>query len=199
MSGRPNPKKVTAKYIEVYLTTKSSEYPDAVLRHVRQVPWMRIHVYVNQPCPATQFELAVWARSRWVYIQDDDCRSHIPHLLRYAKRDRISCLMPAHYMSEYAASPCALLGWGAIIPTQMLFDSIRKYQAVYSRDEVFCREASRIVSALNFPQVRLESPVDNMPWATAPDRLSMQPEHYQMRDEALRRCAELLKNDKAYR
>ena len=46
-----------------------------------------------------------------------------------------------------------------------------------------------IFSYLNYPQLRLLLDHVDMPWATAPDRLSMQPDHYRLRDEVERRLA----------
>jgi hypothetical protein len=98
-------------------------------------------------------------------------------------------MKPAH-LKSYAQSRIALLGWGSIFPKRTI-QVLNQYRAVYGEDQVYRRETERIMTWLAYPQTRLDLPIEDLPSAWAPDRLSMQPGHYDYIKIVEDRCAQL--------
>jgi hypothetical protein len=85
--------------------------------------------------------------------------------------------MKAQHLRAYACSRIALIGWGSIFPKSAI-KVLDLYRAEHGEDFLYKRETERIMTWFNFPQNRLELPITDLPSAMAPDRLSMQPGHY---------------------
>jgi hypothetical protein len=99
-------------------------------------------------------------------------------------------MKPSH-LASYAKSRIALLGWGSIFPKRTI-QVLEQYRAVYGEDHVYKRETERIMTWLAYPQTRLDLPIEDLPSAWAPDRLSMQPGHYDYIPLVEQRCAALV-------
>ncbi len=104
--------------------------------------------------------------------------------------DRITCAMKLHHLDSYKNTRIALLGWGSIFPKSTI-KVLDEYRKVYGEDHLFQRESERIMTWLAYPQQRLELPIIDLPSAFAPDRLSMQPGHYDYIPIVEQRCTDL--------
>ncbi len=102
--------------------------------------------------------------------------------------------MKLHHLDSYKNTRIALLGWGSIFPKSTI-KVLDEYRKVYGEDAVFRRESERIMTWLSYPQQRLELPIEDLPSAFAPDRLSMQPGHYDYIPLVEQRCATLQQSE----
>ena len=174
------------------LISKEVCYQREVLDSITRHPFKTFVICTSCPDVATQFSLSTQVRTPFVYWQDDDAICQIGPLMRLADPAKLNCAMSTHYLESYKDSKCALLGWGSVFSIELLH-RVKPYVATYGTDALWHREAGRILSYLCFDvqnRIRLEH-VD-MPWATAPDRLSMQPDHYANKAEVEARCALLV-------
>lgn len=167
-----NPKNVSACFI-----TKDPVYPAVIVERVMAIGFGEYLFLTNCDSPHRKQELFRKAKHDLIYYQDDDCLAPIQQLLELAELDQITCAMKPSHLEAYGRSRIALLGWGSLFPKQTI-EVLRQYRAVYGEDAVYQRESERIMTWLAWPQRRLDLPIEDLPSAYAPDRLSMQPDHY---------------------
>lgn len=114
--------------------------------------------------------------------QDDDCI--VPHwMLLSAYEGGILVNVPTDEKR--------LLGWGAVLERGLAQEALAAYLRAYPADDLFRRCCDVIVTTLNDCQ-RIDLGHEDLPWATAPDRMYHQPNHYREREEVERRCLALL-------
>ncbi len=182
------------------LITKNETYPIQVLESVAKYPFKGIMIRTNCKTVHARYDLAMMSSSStpFIYVQDDDALGSIGQLMREADPTRISCVMKPHYFYEYEDLKCCLIGWGAVIPYNMIVDGWESlYQNKFGFDSIMIMEADRIFTAFHYPQLRIPSSgIQDLPWAMLSDRLSMAPDHYEKRRIALRRVAEIEKERK---
>ncbi len=86
------------------------------------------------------------------------------------------------------------MGFGSVFEKSLIRPTFARYLKHFQLDDVTLREPNRIFTALNHSRIDIvDVPITHMPYASDPDRLWRQPDHGQMRDEALRRCGLVLK------
>jgi len=180
-----NPKHVSAVFI-----TKDPVYPASIVERVMAVGFGECLFLTNCPSPHLKQSLFRKAACDYLYYQDDDAIAPIAALLAAAVPDRITCAMKASHLAAYRDSRIALLGWGSIFPKRTI-QVLDRYRSVYGEDALYRRESERIMTWLSWPQQRLELPIEDLPSAFAPDRLSMQPDHYSYIPVVEQRCAAL--------
>jgi hypothetical protein len=180
-----NPRNVSCALI-----TKDPIYPQVIVDRVMAVGFGECLFLTHCDSPHRKQDLFAKAQHDYLYYQDDDCLASIAELLAAAEPNRITCAMKPSHLASYAKSRIALLGWGSIFPKRTI-QVLDQYRAVYGEDHVYKRETERIMTWLSFPQTRLDLPIEDLPSAWAPDRLSMQPGHYDYIPLVERRCAEL--------
>jgi len=168
---------IDARQVSACLITKDAVYPREILQHVAGIGFGEVVVLANCDSPHRKQELFAKARHELIYYQDDDCIAPIRKLLEQSVPGTINCAMKEKHLREYAHSRIALLGWGSIFPKQTI-RVLDRYRAVYGEDAVYQRETERIMTWFAYPQRRLALPIRDLPTATAPDRLSMEPDHY---------------------
>ncbi len=178
------------RHISAIFITKDSVYPQVIVDRVMGIGFGEYLFLTNCDSPHRKQELCAKAQHDYLYYQDDDCIAPIEALLDAAVPDRITCAMKASHLAAYANSRIALLGWGSIFPKRTI-QVLDQYRAVYGEDAVYRRESERIMTWLSWPQARLDLPITDLPSAYAPDRLSMQPDHYSFIPMVEERCARL--------
>lgn len=178
--------------ITACLNTKDSYYPREVLEHTASFPFGEILVLTHSDSPYRKYELFKKAKFDYIYYSDDDAICPIQELLNLSKPDMINIAMKPGHFTQYENMRMTMgLGWGSIFPKKML-DSLHLYTDKYGEDELFKREAERILTYLNYPQNRLVLPIQDLPSAMAPDRLWRQPGHYENIQIVEERCKTLV-------
>jgi len=178
---------LNAKNITVCLITKDDVYPSIILNSVFKFPFGEVLIRTHCDSPHRKQELFEKAKNDLIYYQDDDCIAPIEQLLEQSDPTKINCAMKPSHLMQYAQSKIALLGWGSIFPKSVI-KVLDKYRAEYGEDDLYKRETERIMTWLSYPQNRMELPIIDLPSAMAPDRLSMQPGHYDFIPIVEERC-----------
>jgi hypothetical protein len=179
------------KYVSACFITKDPVYPASIIERVMAIGFGECLFLTHCPSPHLKQRLFEKASCDFLYYQDDDCLAPIPELLASAVPDRITCAMKPFHLQGYQNTRIALLGWGSIFPKRTI-TVLDQYRAVHGEDALFRRESERIMTWLSFPQQRLDLPIVDLPSAYAPDRLSMQPDHYSYIPIVEQRCADLV-------
>lgn len=178
-------------HVSACFITKDPVYPAQIVERVMRVGFGECLFLTHCDSPHRKQELFQKAKYDYLYYQDDDCLAPIDDLLAHAVPDRITCAMKPSHLAAYRHSRIALIGWGSLFPKRTI-DVLDQYRAVYGEDHLYRRETERIMTCLSFPQLRLALPIEDLPSAYAPDRLSMQPDHYSYIPLVEQRCADLL-------
>ncbi len=176
-----------ARYISCCLISKDARYPREILPSVFAAGFGEVLMLTNCDSPHRKQELFEKAKFPTLYYQDDDCVAPIDLLLDQAVPGVITCAMKPGHLQAYQKSRIALLGWGSIFPQAAIL-ALSHYRDVFGEDAVYKRETERIMTWFNFPQRRLALPISDLPSAMAPDRLSMQPGHYDYIPMVEERC-----------
>lgn len=163
--------------VSACLITKDRLYPSEPLSRVLALPFGELLILTGCDSPHRKQDLFAKAKYGTVYYQDDDCIAPIAELAERSDPTMINCAMKAGHLKAYANKRIALLGWGSFFP-QSTIGVLDLYREEYGEDHVYKRETERIMTWFSYPQRRLELPITDLPSATAPDRLSMQPDHY---------------------
>jgi len=176
------------------LITKDKTYPSTVLDHVRSFPFGLIFIATQCDGPGDRYIQMCYNVSdyhNYMYFQDDDAICPIRSLMEQATPGVLTCAMKPRSLEEYKDTKACLVGWGAVADSQMVLKFLGGNWIMEFGSDVFCREADRIFTYVNYPQRRLDLPIIDLPYATSKDRLSMQPNHHKTRDEVLRRLDEI--------
>jgi len=179
---------IDPKNVSCVLISKDAVYPGTIFTYVQHFGFGEYLILTNCDSPHRKQELFAKAKFDHIFYQDDDCVAPIDLLLPAAEPGKITCAMKDGHLRAYAHSRIALLGWGSIFPKSAI-KVLDYYRAEFGEDEVYRRETERIMTWFCYPQVRLELPIIDLPSATAPDRLSMQPGHYGFIPIVEQRCA----------
>lgn len=178
------------KHVSACFITKDPVYPSVIVERVMAIGFGEVMVLTNCDSPHRKQELFAKAKFEFIYYQDDDAIAPIAELLAAAVPDQITCAMKPSHLKAYGNSRIALLGWGSLFPKRTI-QVLDQYRAVYGEDALYKRETERIMTWLAWPQQRLELQIEDLPSAFAPDRLSMQPGHYDYIPMVEERCASL--------
>lgn len=181
---------IDPRFVSACFITKEPVYPSVIVERVMAIGFGECLFLTNCDSPHRKQSLFEKARHEVLYYQDDDCLAPIEALLTVAEPDQITCAMKPSHLAAYAQSRIALLGWGSLFPKRTIH-VLEQYRAVFGEDAIYRRETERIMTWLAWPQRRLELPIVDLPSAFAPDRLSMQPEHYGYIPIVEARCAEI--------
>jgi len=174
------------------LITKDKKYPPEIIQHLSQYEFGEILISTNCDSPHRKHELFAKAKHDLIYYQDDDAICPVRELAEKTDPRIINVAMKRQHFEQYSTLKMTMgLGWGSIFPKKLL-ESLQKYRDVYGEDEVYKRETERIFTYLNYPQNRMILPIVDLPSAYAPDRLSMQPGHYDYIQVVDERCSKLL-------
>lgn len=131
------------------------------------------------------------AKHELIYTQDDDAICPAAELVeRYAG-----------YLSWKEAGPLLVnvppgeqpwLAWGAVFHRDQPDDAFKRWGALHDfDDETFCRWADVVFAHLaGWREVDLGH--DDLPWATAPNRMYQQPDHYTGQQRVRERAQALL-------
>ncbi len=178
---------IDPRNISACLITKDLTYPISVLHNVAKYPFGEILIMTNCDSPHRKQELFQKAKYEHLYYQDDDCIAPIANVIDQAVPGVITCAMKTAHIHAYSRSRIALLGWGSIFPQSAII-RLEHYRDEFGEDDVYKRETERIMTWFNYPQRRIDLPIVDLPSATAPDRLSMQPKHYDYIPMVEQRC-----------
>jgi len=140
------------------------------------------------------------ARHPIIFAQDDDWL--VPHIaqlheLFMADPTRIACLLhpdhiKKHREQQYGVAQMVLMGWGAFFRCDWV-SVLDRYVAAYGKDPLFLRETDRLFSILlHRAHQSLIAMPEALPGTTAPEAMYHQPEHWHMRQEAIRRALGIL-------
>jgi len=181
---------IDPQFVSACFITKDPVYPSVIVERVMAIGFGECLFLTNCDSPHRKQELFRKAKYDVLFYQDDDCIAPIAELLEAAEPDQITCAMKPTHLAAYGQSRIALLGWGSLFPKRTI-DVLQQYRAMYGEDAVYRRETERIMTWLAWPQRRLALPIEDLPSAYAPDRLSMQPDHYSYISIVEARCAEI--------
>jgi hypothetical protein len=184
---------IDLRQVSCCLITKDLIYPREILDHLLSFAFGEVMILTGCDSPHRKQELFAKAKYEYIFYQDDDCIAPIAQLAELSKPDMINCAMKAGHIAAYAKSRIALLGWGSIFPKSVI-KVLDLYRAKYGEDFIYERETERILTFLNFDkQIRIDLPIVDLPSAYNPDRLSMQPRHYEYIKMVEERCFGLLR------
>jgi hypothetical protein len=124
--------------------------------------------------PYGRFEAVKKAKFDIIYSQDDDCVVDIPALMAQWDGHFISN-MKQNRVAEYPGQ-ITLTGWGCMFRKELI-DVLDRYTEKWGFDALFLRECDRVFPGLNRHK-NVFVDVENLPSATAPDRLSCDPRHW---------------------
>jgi hypothetical protein len=176
--------------VSLALISKESVYPREILINAATVGFGEILILTNCDSPHRKQELFQKAKYETLAYQDDDCLAPWIPLLAAADPRTITCAMKPFHIEKYRTSRIALLGWGSIIPKISIY-ALDHYRAEFGEDEVYRRETERIMTWLNYPQIRLPLEIIDLPSAMDATRLSSQPGHYNYIQIVEDRCRQI--------
>lgn len=122
-------------------------------------------------------------KHKYIYTQDDDCICPVLQILSAYTGEGLLINVPADERPWVA--------WGAVFPRELPFETFRYYFEHYPLDETFLKWCDVILGELNSPD-RVDFGHEDLPWASAPNRMYMQPDHYTSQQEVRDRCLRLL-------
>lgn len=137
--------------------------------------------------PYGRFEAVKQAKFDIIYSQDDDCVVDIPALMAQWDGHFISN-MKQNRLAEYPGQ-VTLTGWGCMFRKELI-DILDRYTARWGFDALFMRECDRVFTGLNRHK-NVFVDVENLPNATAPNRLSLDPRHWEYLAKIRQRVVEL--------
>lgn len=168
---------IDPQFVSACFITKDAVYPREILINALSIPFGEILILTHSDSPHRKQELFEKAKFDTLFYMDDDCIAPIRELLAQSEPGIINCAMKTGHITAYANSRIALLGWGSIFPKSVI-KVLDLYRAEYGEDFLYRRETERIMTHLCYPQNRFDLPIVDLPSAMAPDRLSMQPDHW---------------------
>lgn len=178
--------------VSLCLNTKEKEYPKEVLDSVTGLGFGEILILCNSDSPYGKYELFEKAKYPLLAYQDDDAICPWREIIEQSKPNMINLAMAEHHFEVYDRLRMTMgLGWGSIFPKSVL-KNLKKYTDKYGEDELFRRDTEKILTELVYPQNRLLLPIQSLPSAMNPDRLSFQPQHYGNMDIIIERCGKLI-------
>lgn len=137
--------------------------------------------------PYGRFEAVKQARFDIIYSQDDDCVVDIPELMAQWDGHFVSN-MKANRVAEYPGQ-ITLTGWGCMFRKELI-SVLDKYTEKWGFDALFLRECDRVFPGLNTHK-NVFVDVENLPNATASNRLSCDPRHWDYLAQIKQRVYEL--------
>lgn len=127
--------------------------------------------------------LAITETSRpYIYTQDDDAICPAADLVTVYQGDGLLVNVPP---GEHP-----FVGWGAIFPRNLPQAAIADYVAAYGVSDDVYRWPDVIVAHLS-GSTSIDLGHQDLPWATSPDRMYQQPDHYQTQSAVRERCARI--------
>jgi hypothetical protein len=130
-----------------------------------------------------RFAAGFETKARVVYTQDDDCIVDVERLLaEWREDDRLLVNVPPNEKPWVA--------WGALYRRNLPRFAFARYCDRYLMDADYFRWPDVIFSSLT-PWRAVDHGHVNMPWATAPDRMYWQPDHFTGQAEMEQRCLAL--------
>lgn len=126
------------------------------------------------------------AQHDWIYQQDDDLVAPVADILAAVDpvADRHTIVANNRQDEEWL-----LTAMGTVFHRD-LADCFQPYIDLYGEDDDFYR-VSDVVFAYQHPYRRIVLPYRDLDWARDPDRMHLQPDHYQVRDRAKERTLAL--------
>lgn len=189
---KPDTSKIDISKVTCCLNTKETVYPPEVLAHVSSFGFGEILIKTHSESPYCKHELFKKAKFDHIYYQDDDAICPIKELVELSRPNEINVVMKQSHFDQYKDLRMTMgFGWGAIFPKSVLLE-LNKYSLMYGVDEVFKRDTEKLLTHLVFPQNRLVLPVKDLPTAMLPDRLSLQPRHYEYMKIIEERCRDII-------
>lgn len=116
---------------------------------------------------------ALQARTRWIYVIDDDCVVDHTKVLAEAEPGKVTCNMPADFQAAYKGR-IKLVGFGAVFERRLI--DFSRYTAKWPMDAIFERECDRVFTYLNDCKV-VDIGVVRLPCGWDSSRLWRQKDH----------------------
>jgi hypothetical protein len=150
------------------------------------------------------------AKNDLIYVQDDDCIVSDPQAIvnEWMERgkypfdgrgspygsdprdfvDHVVCNMPAAFRARHFYDEHSLVGFGAAFHREAPAEAFQYAQAIYdlmhNEPDWFNRTCDIIFTALT-PRVLVDVPYEDLPWASADNRMWKQPDHQASREKML--------------
>lgn len=159
-----------------------------------------------------------YAKNDFIYVQDDDClhhpegieeiiRSHMPEgkqVIHDGPESYVTCNMPANFRHAFYQEH-SLVGFGACFHRNAPARAFSRFMDAQGRtrratsvnisawemDDHFLRTCDIVFTALT-PRVLVDVDYQDMPWASADNRMWKQPTHREERGHMLDLCKEVL-------
>lgn len=122
-------------------------------------------------------------KHKFIYTQDDDAICPVLQILSAYTGDGLLINSPEDERP--------FLGWGAVFPRDLPFESFRYYLESHPWDDQFLRWCDVIFGEMTSPD-RVDFGHEDLPQATALNRMYQQPDHYTSQQEVRDRCQSLL-------
>ena len=183
--------------VSACLISKDPVYPPEILANVSSFPFGEILILTHSDSPYRKHELFSKARNDWLYYQDDDAICPIQALAYETDPEAqiITLAMKQGHFDAYRNTRMTMgMGWGAFFPKSVL-DCLRLYLNVYGEDFLFKRDTEKILTSLCYPQKRLVLPIQDLPSASAQNRLWRDPNHYTYGALCEERCSALIRKE----
>jgi hypothetical protein len=182
----------------ILVSWKRPEELSEVIKNLHQYDFIdEIIVEINRPND-NKYCYRRWlastrAKNDTIYVQDDDCIiSNLKQLYEaYTASQCVIGVKPERY-NEYFEQKSAMTGWGTILDRRWI--DLQPYIDKYGVDDVLIRESDRILTyaiGVKRPhQYELANVID-FPSAGGDMALYLQPEHWDFKEEAIKRAKEI--------
>lgn len=170
------------------LITKDREYPQEVWRSLPVFEKVIVETECKHIYRRYMLAMKEARGNTLFYIQDDDCVIDVKFL--YSKYNgRPTNAISQHHLNFYKDVGCSLVGFGTFLDKKTI--DFSEYLTKYEMDSLFLSQADRVYTYLNRPLNSIVMPIKHMPWATAPDRMSSEPNHWENLRQILERLHSL--------
>lgn len=127
-----------------------------------------------------------------IFIQDDDCIISDPERIVWesdsggSEYGRLICNMPPQFRHDFYTDH-SLVGFGACFHRDLPDAAFKKFAQGYTWEHIATfKNTCDVVFTTLTPHVLVDVPVENLPWATGPDRMYRQKEHLGERKQMLK-------------
>lgn len=137
-----------------------------------------------------RYAAIAYATNDLIYVQDDDCVLADPRqIVDEYEEGYVVCNMPANFRARHFYDEHSLVGFGACFHRDAPARAFDRFRSLAwgqgPEDSEWLRRTCDIVFTALTPRVLVDVPYDDMPWASADNRMWKQPTHQEERSRML--------------